>query len=164
MIELLLQAERAMSVGLIDRAETLYTQVAEADPQNSIAVVGLARVALERGDEAGALALAQRALTIDPENAAAARMVERLDEVLRYRAGEGATVAAPEAAPAPAPEVAPAAEAAPASAPEAAPAPAPEVAPEAAPAPAPAAEIIAPPVPPATPKRRSLLDRLLRRR
>lgn len=142
MIELLLQAERAMSVGLVDRAETLYAQVAEADPQNSIAVVGLARVALERGDEAGALALAQRALTIDPENAAAARMVERLDEVLRYRAGEGATVAAPEAAPAPAPEVAP----------------------EAAPAPAPAAEIIAPPVPPATPKRRSLLDRLLRRR
>ena len=85
MIELLLQAERAMSVGLVDRAETLYAQVAEADPQNSIAVVGLARVALERGDEAGALALARRALTIDPENAAAARMVERLDEVLRYR-------------------------------------------------------------------------------
>lgn len=85
MIELLLQAERAMSVGLVDRAEVLYRQVAEADPQNSIAVVGLARVALERGDEAGALALAQRALTIDPENAAAARMVERLDEVLAYR-------------------------------------------------------------------------------
>ena len=85
MIELLLQAERAMSVGLVDRAEVLYRQVAEADPQNSIAVVGLARVALERGDEAGALALAQRALTIDPENAAAARMVERLDEVIAYR-------------------------------------------------------------------------------
>jgi tetratricopeptide (TPR) repeat protein len=85
MIELLLQAERAMSVGLVDRAEVLYAQVADADPQNSIAVVGLARVALERGDEAEALALAQRALTIDPENAAAARMVERLDEVIAYR-------------------------------------------------------------------------------
>ncbi len=81
MIELLLQAERAMSVGLVDRAEVLYAQVAEADPQNSIAVVGLARVALERGDEAGALAQAHRALAIDPENAAASRMVERLDEV-----------------------------------------------------------------------------------
>jgi thioredoxin-like negative regulator of GroEL len=84
-IELLLQAERAMSVGLVDRAEVLYTQVADADPQNSIAVVGLARVRLERGDETGAVELARRALAIDPENAAAARMVERLEEVLAYR-------------------------------------------------------------------------------
>jgi hypothetical protein len=89
-IELLLQAERAMSVGLTDRAEALYRQVSEADPQNSIAVVGLARVALERGDEPGALALARRALSIDPENAAAARMTERLEEVLRYRGADAA--------------------------------------------------------------------------
>jgi tetratricopeptide (TPR) repeat protein len=84
-IEILLQAESALSVGLLDRAEALYQQVAGADPRNSIAVVGLARVALERSDEVGALTLARRALAIDPQNNAAQRMVQRLEEVLRTR-------------------------------------------------------------------------------
>jgi tetratricopeptide (TPR) repeat protein len=84
-IEILLQAESALSVGLLDRAEALYQQVAGADPRNSIAVVGLARVALERSDEVGALTLARRAMAIDPENNAAQRMVQRLEEVLRTR-------------------------------------------------------------------------------
>lgn len=85
MIELLLQAEGALSLGLLDRAETLYRQVASADPRNSIAVVGLARVALERRNEREALELAKRALAIDPENMAAQRMVQRLEEVLTFR-------------------------------------------------------------------------------
>jgi hypothetical protein len=84
-IELLLEAERALSFRLIDRAEQLYRQVAAADPQNSIAVVGLARVALERSDDLGAYLLARRALGIDPENEAARRLAVRLEEVLATR-------------------------------------------------------------------------------
>ena len=85
MIELLLEAERALSFGRVDRAEQLYRQVAAADPGNSIAVVGLARVALEHEDDAGAYLLARKALTIDSENEAAQRLVTRLDEVMRTR-------------------------------------------------------------------------------
>ena len=98
MIELLLQAENALSLGLLDRAETLYRQVAAADPRNAIAVVGLARVSLERRREVEALELARRALTIDPENSAARRMVQRLEEVLRHL---GVVFPAPVAKPAP---------------------------------------------------------------
>ena len=81
MIERLLDAERAMSFGQIDQAQEIYEQVSTSDPKNSIAVVGLARVALELG----AYLLARRALGIDPENDAARRMAVRLEEVLATR-------------------------------------------------------------------------------
>ncbi|MFN8629536.1 MAG: hypothetical protein U0838_04205 [Chloroflexota bacterium] len=61
MIETLAQAEQALTMGLLDRAEALFRAVAEADPDNSMAVAGLARVALEHADDAGALRLAWRA-------------------------------------------------------------------------------------------------------
>ncbi len=151
MIEILLQAERALEMGRIDAAETLYRQVADADPRNAIAVVGLARVTLERGDEAGALVLAHRALAIDPENSAAGRMVTRLEEVRAYRGEpEPAPVPAPERAPEPASEPEPATASEPAvAAPPAEPTPRPEPAPVTA--------------TPTTKARRSWIDRLLRR-
>ena len=81
----MLQAERYLVMGLVDQAERLYRQAADADPRNSIAVVGLARVALERADDAEALRQARRALAIDPENVAADRLVARLEEVMTAR-------------------------------------------------------------------------------
>jgi tetratricopeptide (TPR) repeat protein len=155
MIELLLQAERALSVGLVDQAERLYRQAADADPRNSIAVVGLARVALERADDRTAYAEARRALAIDPENAAAVRLVTRLEEVFAHR-GE----ALPPMTPAPDAMRAAAAIATPAAAAVAAP-DSPDVpgAPPEQSAPVPPVQ----PTPAVAGRRPGLLDRLLRR-
>ena len=137
MIEIILEAERALTTGQLDQAERLYRQAAEADPRNSIAVVGLARVALDRGDERGAYTLARKALEIDPENAAGQRLAERLEEVIRFRGEEPPAVAgAPPAAPPPSEGAAPTPKATP-------------------PGPRPV---------PQRRKRRSLLDRIRRRR
>jgi hypothetical protein len=84
-IELLLQAERALANGLVDHAERMYWQAVEADPRNSIAIVGLARVAIEREDDRGAYVLGLRALEVDAENQAARRLVDRLAEVMTHR-------------------------------------------------------------------------------
>ena len=165
MIELLLQAERALAMGLVDQAERLYSQAVAADPRNSIAVVGLARVALERTDDAAAYRLARQALEIDPENAAAARLVGRLEEVYAARGqpvpgtgGDRPQTAPAVGTPAPVEPPRPTATLAEPPGPTASavepPGPAPAVAP-----PLP----VAPPAPGPSPARRSLFDRLLRR-
>ena len=85
MIEPLLQAERLLVHGQVNAAERIYQSTIAADPRNSIAVVGLARVALERGDDRLAYEKACQALEIDRQNAAALRLEARLSEVLVTR-------------------------------------------------------------------------------
>jgi Tfp pilus assembly protein PilF len=87
-IEPMLEAERALAVGLLDQAERLYRQVVTADPHNSIAIVGLARVALERGDERTAYLEAKRALALDPDNPMASHLTMRMAEIMRGRGEE----------------------------------------------------------------------------
>ena len=86
MIEALLQAERLLVHGQVDQAEKIYANAITQDPNNAIAVVGLARVALERGDEQLAYDRAREALEIDPLNVAAQRLEARLAEVFAERA------------------------------------------------------------------------------
>jgi len=78
-IERLLAAEGALAKNELDHAQRLFGQVAEADPRNAIAVVGLARVLARRGDTDAARELLAHALEIDPEEAAARRLLAQLD-------------------------------------------------------------------------------------
>lgn len=97
MIERLLAAEQALGEGQLDHAERLFRQVADADERNAIAVVGLAEVALARGDRAAAEDLVARALAIDPDDAAAARLLAGA-EAAPEATGEAESAAPTEAA------------------------------------------------------------------
>ena len=110
MIERLLAGEGALARGELDAAERLFAQVADADPRNAIAVVGLARVARRRDDPGRARLLAEQALAIDPDEVAATRLLADL----------AARPAEPESVPEPAePELEPEPELSPTSVPAA---------------------------------------------
>ncbi len=79
MIERLLAGEAALARDELDAAERLFDQVAAADPRNAIALVGLARIAVRRGDRDAGRTLAGRALAIDPDEAAATRLLAELE-------------------------------------------------------------------------------------
>ena len=95
MIERLLAAEAALERGELEAAGRLFGQVAEVDARNAIAVVGLARIAALEGRFGDAHALLDRALSIDPAEAAARRLLVEI----------GSAPGAPATAAAPAPEV-----------------------------------------------------------
>jgi hypothetical protein len=79
------EAEVALTSGLLDRAAALFLARLESEPGDVLAVVGLAQVELERGDDRRACEIARWALRLDPGDDLAVRMVSRLEEVMRYR-------------------------------------------------------------------------------
>jgi tetratricopeptide (TPR) repeat protein len=80
-----IQADRLLVYGLLDRAEALYAEVLGAEPANVEAALGLARVALERGDEQLAYERVQEAVRIGPRFDDAVRLQHRLREILETR-------------------------------------------------------------------------------
>jgi len=78
MFELLLQADKSLADGALAQAERTYRQLVDLDPSNAMALAGLARVALARGDERLARDFADRALDLDPESVAARNVLELL--------------------------------------------------------------------------------------
>jgi len=78
MFELLLQADKSLADGALAQAERTYRQLVDLDPSNAMALAGLARVALARGDERLARDFADRALDLDPESVAARNVLEIL--------------------------------------------------------------------------------------
>jgi tetratricopeptide (TPR) repeat protein len=91
-----IQADRLLTYGLLDQAEKLYAEVLEKEPRNVEAAFGLARVALERGDEQLAYDRARRAVEISPRFDDAVRLEQRLAEIIAARRAN-ATHHAPDA-------------------------------------------------------------------
>ena len=80
-----IRADRLLTYGLLDQAEALYEEVLAKEPGNVEVAFGLARVALERGDEQLAFERVQRARRISPGFDDARRLEERLAEIIAAR-------------------------------------------------------------------------------
>ena len=80
-----IHADRLLTYGMLDQAETLYLEVLELEPNNVEVAFGLARVALERGDERLAYERVQLAVKINPRFDDAVRLEQRLKEILAAR-------------------------------------------------------------------------------
>ena len=80
-----IQADRLLTYGLLDQAEKLYEEVLAAEPGNVEVAFGLARVALERGDEQLAYERVKLALKINPRFDDAVRLEQRLAEIIATR-------------------------------------------------------------------------------
>lgn len=80
-----IQADRLLTYGMLDQAERLYQEVLALEPNNVEAAFGLARVALERGDEQLALERVKRAVKINPRFEDATRLEQRLAEIVAAR-------------------------------------------------------------------------------
>jgi len=80
-----IQADRLLTYGLLDQAEKLYDEVLAAEPGNVEVAFGLARVALERGDEQLAYERVKLALKINPRFDDAVRLEQRLAEIIATR-------------------------------------------------------------------------------
>ena len=104
MIERLLAAEKALDQGMLDTAGRLFDQVAQADPRNAIALVGLAKVALREDRIGDARELAEQALALDPDEAAAQRLLREVYAEVRPAPEQRST---PESPPAPVPQPTP---------------------------------------------------------
>ncbi len=79
------EAEISLTSGRLDRAESLFRERLETEPGDVLAINGLAQVEIERGNDRRACEIARWALTLDPADDLAGRLVSRLEEVMRYR-------------------------------------------------------------------------------
>ena len=80
--ERLMAADRLLLYDLLDQAEAAYVAILADRPLTSEAAFGLARVALERGNQALAYQRVKQAVEINPRNDDAQRLYQRLTEIL----------------------------------------------------------------------------------
>lgn len=83
--EKLAAADRLLLYDLHDQAEATYAELLAEVPTSSEAMFGLARVALERGDEQLAHERVAAAVRLNPRNDDAQRLLSRLTEILAAR-------------------------------------------------------------------------------